>query len=281
MSSTPPREHPPPPSLDGMSVCADIASRPKMARLPSLQQISSRLNGSTSATANVSGETTPTPTTANGASSASAPKLSLATNVPPSASATSPFASSPSGRLKLPASAMKRTQSQQGQTTLLAESSTGSSFFNTAEPAQSPAPVDPVTATAATMSTTAPVPPPLTRGMSTDAYIKGYKDVPSLAQIKSHVKGKEVNGDAEKENKSGETTGQGAVVKADPISRVAADEVEKEDKGKGRMAEPDVSDAAKTSSGTYGSSIAPAPTAATAAQMDLPLEHTWYDQIRP
>lgn len=35
--------------------------------------------------------------------------------------------------------------------------------------------------------------------MSVDGFIKGYKDVPSLAQISKHVKGKSSSGEADKD----------------------------------------------------------------------------------
>lgn len=169
-----------------------------MSRLPSLQQISSRLNPAASPSSSHAMDGS-SPLASSGSS---APKLSLSTNVPGSASATSPFASSPSGRLKMPISAMKRTQSQQGAAGLptpLAESSTASSFFATGEPFESPAPVSASAATPITPGQSIPAPPPLTRGVSTDGYIKGYKDVPSLAQISQRVQNKEKDAKAEAE----------------------------------------------------------------------------------
>lgn len=224
-----------------------------MARLPSLQQISSRLNPGSS----------PTLSATDGAASSTgkaAPKLSLSTNVPTSASTTSPFASSPSGRLKMPISAMKRTQSQQGgaagQTTPLAESSTASSFFNTTESFASPAIATASLATPMTAGQSIPAPPPLSRGMSVDGFIKGYRDVPSLAQISKHVNGKapSLKEEAEKDGIP---------------SKESVKEVKEESK---EAAPATVEPATKV---TETPSLA-APTRSAVSQgQDHPLQHTW------
>jgi hypothetical protein len=126
------------------------------------------------------------------------PSLSLATGIPASASSGQGFASSPSGRLKMPVSAMKRTMSSQGNNPLptpLSESATANTFFNTSDPFQSPVLIN----GSAEPPKTAAVPPPMARSASKD-YVAGYKSVPSLAQIKQRHQEKSPSLDQGKEN---------------------------------------------------------------------------------
>ena len=173
-----------------------------MTRLPSLQQISSHLHISSSPTNPATAVMTPATGSNGDAADNGRPSLSLATGVPASASSGQGFASSPSGRLKMPVSAMKRTMSSQGNNPLptpLSESATANTFFNTSDPFQSPVPINGSSDTPKTADQTAAVPPPMARSASKD-YVAGYKAVPSLAQIKQRHQEKSPSLDQGKEN---------------------------------------------------------------------------------
>ncbi|ORX39257.1 hypothetical protein BD324DRAFT_649340 [Kockovaella imperatae] len=201
---------------------------PKSTRLPSLRQLSDHLShspsplysSSSSATSLTETPTSGTPSqlvdknlacTTNSATpdlsrprvEQTPPKLKVAINpsaIPPTTTTTtsssSPsFTASPSGRLKLPISAMTRTHSS---------SSTSSASHLLHHPLPPIPPfgtkIDktgdkPLTPLEKNTDLFGPVPAPsmspsdtsMSRGPSVEGYIKGYKDVPSLAAIRERV----------------------------------------------------------------------------------------------
>jgi hypothetical protein len=172
-----------------------------MTRLPSLQQISSHLHISSSPTNPPTAGGSPGPATKGDSTDGGRPSLSLATSIPASASSGQGFASSPSGRLKMPVSAMKRTMSQQGNNPLstpLSESASAN-IFNTNDPFASPTQITDSAETPKTANQPGPVPPPMARAASKD-FIAGYKAVPSLAQITKRHQEKSPSIDQGKEN---------------------------------------------------------------------------------
>lgn len=96
-----------------------------------------------------------------------------------------------------------------------------------------------------------PAPPPLNRGVSTDGYIKGYKDVPSLAQISKRVQNKEKEAQAEAEKGQSAEKQELAVDK----SSQRTGSVEKVEVAQANM----TAEASKSTSET----------------VEHPLEHTW------
>lgn len=167
----------------------------RMTRMPSLQQISDRLHlpsplsTQPPSTTNIDGAApSPTETTP------SKPKLAINPNVPGAITAGSPYTSSPSGRLKLPASAMMRSHSSGSTVPTLASASSptrrdakdnGSEngLWNTSDPFASP-----VTAkSAGGIANGANGGESMSRGPSREGYIKGYKDVPSLSAIRERM----------------------------------------------------------------------------------------------
>ena len=192
-----------------------------MKRLPSLQQISSHLHISSSPT-NSAAVGSPGSTHNGYGGDGGRPSLSLATGIPASASSGQEFASSPSGRLKMPVSAMKRTMSQQGNNPLptpLAESASTNTVFNTNDPFASPTQMADSVETPKTAAHAAPVPPPMARGASKD-FIAGYKAVPSLAQITKRHQEKAPSIDQGKENKAETTTPGMESRKLDPPAKL-------------------------------------------------------------
>lgn len=213
------------------SIIDMLTLSPRMARMPSLSQITEHL-------------LIPSPGAA--ASPITPPKLSLSTNLPtPSPGSASFVAMSPSSRLKLPASAMTRSRSGSGGSAVTLASlgmtrrnshspSAGSS--NSLSPQVSatasvdnhtltPPPglsksqmnVSPNTPTTTTTDSTAAPVSPKSGSIASPAvsaslqregsreYVQGYKDVPSLAAIRQRMsissmaaitgsEGKELNG---------------------------------------------------------------------------------------
>ena len=192
-----------------------------MTRLPSLQQISSHLHISSSPTNSATGGS-PGSNHNGEAGDNGRPSLSLATSIPVSASTGQGFASSPSGRLKMPVSAMKRTMSQQGKNPLptpLSESASANTVFNTSDPFASPTQMVDSAETPKTAAHAAPVPPPMARGASKD-FIAGYKSVPSLAQITRRHQDKAPSIDQGKENKAETATPGAEPRKLDPSAKL-------------------------------------------------------------
>ena len=167
-----------------------------MAHLPSLQQITARLHHSPcplsaqpSSVANIdhqhvpyasTGQDSTIITTDDTLANTTPPKLKVAINPLPSSTNTTTTTTSPFGRLKLPASAMMRSHSS---------SSTGSTGLATPKPTEGAddgklaLASDPF----AMPETAALERPTVSRGLSQEGYIKGYKDVPSLAAIRERV----------------------------------------------------------------------------------------------
>lgn len=150
-----------------------------MVRLPSLKQLSDRLHPSPSPL----GLSTSQPTAAAESTDkpSTPPKLKVSINTSASSrtSTTSPF-SSPSTRLKLPASAMTRSHSSGTVTTPAASEETPrTSLFTNSDPFSMVTPKEKESTMGAGTS--------MSRSSSKEGYVKGYKDVPSLAAIRARV----------------------------------------------------------------------------------------------
>lgn len=162
--------------------------RPRMTRMPSLSEITSHLH----IPSPLSSTTPKTP-----------PRLSLLTTPSPTpmtaslGSATSPvYTASPSGRLKLPASAMTRTRSgSSSQTPTLASLSTprvplerrGSGEVpQSGEGSKAVSPGSAKNSPLVSADIPSPQPGSLRRQPSKE-YVQGYRDVPSLAAIRQRI----------------------------------------------------------------------------------------------
>lgn len=97
--------------------------------------------------------------------------------------------------------------------------------------------------------------------MSVDGFIKGYKDVPSLAQISKHVKGKGSIGEAEKDKENKPEIKATAIKEEDTPKETTPEPIttvtEKKPAETPSIVEPKAEERIKSENGEH------------------PLEHTW------